>query len=281
MIQRMNQRTAPQNWGDTLTLDHGDTTVLALEKPVTRARSKVPYRMPRHLPLWRWWEAGLRAAFFLSPATGPARPGPTQVLVAALACAVAALAASRLWVAGSATLNISALLASLWPLVPVLWAGWFALPPYEDVPARDDPLLPQGVASWCALSLVASLPPLLATLGVAAVRQWAGLAWLSSGGAHLLVMALAIWSLLAVLWLTLQFSGAVWRLAVLALVVLACAWAVVGLASPPVWQGPLQARAPSSLAAPPAAAAASAQPGSLTPPPASPASSSKSSPTSY
>ena len=139
-----------------------------------------------------WLREGLRAGFFLAPRVGPAQPLPAQLLVLLIVVSAIELLLARFEILGPVLFDLRGWLAPQWATAALLLLAWWVLP--RSRPQPDGAGLPQGLAAWFALWMVASLPAntVALLLGIAQARQLLP--------AQLTAMSWAAWALYLLLW---------------------------------------------------------------------------------
>ena len=139
-----------------------------------------------------WLREGLRAGFFLAPRVGPAQPLPAQLLVLLIVVSAIELLLARFEILGPVLFDLRGWLAPQWATAALLLLAWWVLP--RSRPQTAGAGLPQGLAAWFALWMVASLPAntVALLLGIAQARQLLP--------AQLTAMSWAAWALYLLLW---------------------------------------------------------------------------------
>lgn len=178
------------------------------------------------LPVSRWIEEGLRAAFFRAPRVAGYAPAPWQAVILALLVLLLEAAASRLQIDGPARFSVQAWLSGWWTLLAFIGLAWWAFPAKanSDLPAVPGSPRLAGVATCFVLWLLASLPNTLLYEGLTAaiVHGWVkgrvfSAPWLYWG----LYLVFTAWSLGVSFFLIVRFAGRTWRAAVFALALIA------------------------------------------------------------
>lgn len=179
-----------------------------------------------YLPVSRWLEEGLRAAFFLSPRVAGHAPAPWQAFLLTLLVLLVEVAAPRMEIDGPARFSVQAWLSGWWTLAAFIGLAWWAFPakPRPDVSvAADGPRL-AGVATCVVLWLIASLPNTLLYEGLTAaiVHGWVrGRVFSAPWLYWAFYLAFTAWSLGISFFLIVRFAGRTWRAAVFALALIA------------------------------------------------------------
>ena len=139
-----------------------------------------------------WLREGLRAGFFLAPRVGPAQPLPAQLLVLLIVVSAIELLLARFEILGPVLFDLRGWLAPQWATAVLLLLAWWVL--RGSRPQTAGAGLPQGLAAWFALWMVASLPAntVALLLGIAQARQLLP--------AQLTAMSWAAWALYLLLW---------------------------------------------------------------------------------
>ena len=185
---------------------------------------------PARLSLWGWLREGLRAAFFLVPRTGAARPTPWQLLALALLSGAVLVGAARALVPGPADFSARGWLMPQWTTLLLLWCAWWAI-----APARCREGAPSGgLAAWYALTQWAPLPAVALLYVLSGWVAWRPALWGTGYGPWVYwgaYVVLMLWWLGALTVLAGRFIGAWRRTAAFALAVLA----IIGVAT---WQFP-------------------------------------------
>lgn len=154
--------------------------------------------MDAALPFRTWLTEGLRAAFFLRPATGNARARPGQFVGLLVLLVAIDLGLSRAGIAGPADFEARVWLASWWATALGILVAWWVLAGTQ-----------RPFSAWLALSTAAAIPTTVAGLSVLVAQAWGLLDALPEDADVVFYILLAIWAwgVAVQLWLARQFGG--------------------------------------------------------------------------
>lgn len=202
---------------------------------------------PVHLPWYRWFVEGLRAAVFLVPRTGMATPTRAQLLLFVAACWGLALL-GEWWAAvaaGPVQFDAKAWLGQQWLSLALLAAAWWAMPTVEERVEAPVGRLLGGVPAWLVLSNLALLPWLLPLYALPPGDSAAPASPVWLGGAQwalpelllgLVAVVAMLFSYAVLVRLTARFVRSRWRTAVFAFCLLAGTALQLGLGADPAWK---------------------------------------------